>query len=171
MTSEDPGIGPAQDPVQDEPRPLKAPRRFTFALAWLTAIAIVAIFAFIARQRLDDRPLAAGTVLPQTLRSDELNVTIRRSGEVLLVEMILTTEGPRAIAVQWDADAVARAGAASLADTDASHRAMFLLTSPGQRAGVALDVHPAARSTELRFSVDGDEVLRTDVTFEGWHTR
>ena len=155
----------AATPSGAAPLAARRPRRFTFALGWAVAAGIVLIFLLIAQPQISGPTVA--TMAPpfsQTFPGEELDVMIRRSGDLLLIEPVMKSDGPLTITVRWNVEAVALAGISGAPDASSqSNQTTFLLQGDRRRAAVSLGVHPAARSAELEVLVDGEEIVRTDV--------
>lgn len=153
-------------PAGSAPMPARRPRRLTFAFGWAAAAGIILIFLFIAQPQISGPTVATMAPPPfsQSYAGPELDVTIRRSGDLLLIEPVMKSDGPLTITVRWDPESVALAGVSGAPDASSqTNQTTFLLQGDRRRAAVSLGVHPAARSTELRVLVDGEEILRTDV--------
>lgn len=147
--------------------PARRSRRWTFAVGWAAAAAIILSFLVIARPYVTERPVATMAPLARTYESEQLTVTVRRAGDLLYVEPALKTEGPVTIIVRWDPNSVAFSGISGAADASSqNNQTTFLMQGPGDRVAVSLGIHPAARSTELRIVADGEEIVRTDVSLE-----
>ena len=144
------------------------PRRFTFALGWAAAAGIVLVFVLIARPQLSNSDSAA-TMAPlmTTFETPEVNVAVRRDGDLIHVQPVLQSEGPLTITVRWNSESAALAGISGAPDASSqNNQTTFLLQGAGARAAVSLGVHPAARSTEVRVLADGEEIVRTNVSLE-----
>ena len=102
-----------------------------------------------------------------TYRSDAVTLTVRRDGELLILEPVLNAAAPVTITVGWEPASAVFSSLSGVADASfRNNQTTFTLRSRSDNPAVALRVHSGARSTAVRVWTGGEEVIRADVRLE-----